>query len=564
VVIGELDSSRRQPRARRPFRRGDRVSSGTDNAAWAAAARRVFAAHPSMATVSIVSRELASTFGYQPAIHRDAVQASCAALPVCFINDAARDLLRAADLRQQIEAATLRGLHHAWVVVADGGATTVAGLVPSPAGDRIIIAALPRRDAIDDEPPIALGIDAAWLLDGESGAQVFVFEMLRAMAVSPAIARIVLLSDGGGIPTALTGVAKISGRTWTEALAADERLDVMHRPYQPGADTDFQRYRRVARAVAVTILDFIAYDNPAYHESAFAFRRYQRGFDARVCDADQVFAISRHIGDRIQRQFAHHLLAPVGAIHLGTDHLDARHSNDGVPAPLQTVRPKKFLVVLGNDFAHKNRDFAVNVFAEMCRRGYTGHLVLAGFHLDAGSSFDYELAGAGAYADRVLRLGSLPPEQKTWLLRHAECVLYPTSSEGFGLIPFEAAALGTPTAFVRFGPLAETMPDVPAAAAWDVQLFVDHVFSLLADPARTVAAINAAREPLTWQRCADETIAVYRDMLSDRAAWHDAIAGRRGPGTLTGFSEMTAEYWRRARGRIRRLTRVRRGRKGQQ
>jgi glycosyltransferase involved in cell wall biosynthesis len=302
------------------------------------------------------------------------------------------------------------------------------------------------------------------------------------------------------------------------------------------------------------VLDFIAYDNPAYHESPFAFREYQRSFDDHIRAADQVLAISRHIGDRIQRQFAHRLLAPVRSIYPGADHLADERIASEAPSILDGVTSGNFLAVLGNDFAHKNRDFAVKVFAEMCGRGYQGHLVLAGFHLDSGSSYHYELDAAGPYRERVFRVGPLAPDEKKWLLHNAQCVLYPTSSEGFGLIPFEAAAFGAPTAFVRFGPLNETMPNVPAVRGWNVNEFASHVFALIADPAGFVASVKRDAVSLTWQRCAAETIAIYREMLGDRATWHAALANRERPDTLSRLHEAAAEYWRRAGGKMRRLT----------
>lgn len=518
--------------------------------AWSSTAQRVFSAHPSVATVSVVSTSLAASFGHGDLVTAEIVQASCAALPTCFVNDAVADLLPPGDIRQQVEAATLRGLHHAWIV-AEGGATEADALLPAEHDERVILAALPMAD--DMVAPMAVGIDAAWLVNDESGAQVFVIELIKAMARTPAIGRIVLLSDRGTMPGALSGVPKVQARTWSDALESGERLDVLHRPYQPGADTDFGRYRHVARAVAVTILDFIAYDNPAYHESPLAYRAYRRAFDAKVRQADQLFAISRHVGERLERQFAHQLLAPVRSIHLGTDHLDGIGDRHARPVVFAALSPKQFIAVLGNDFAHKNRDFAVKVFAEMCRRGYQGYLVLAGFHLDSGSSYAYELAEAGDFAGRVLRVGALPANDKTWLLGNAALVMYPTSSEGFGLIPFEAAALGTPTAFVRFGPLSETMPAVPAAPAWRVREFADHVFSLLADPEACVGAVRAAAATLSWDRCAEETIAGYRAMLREHATWHRALAQRHGPDLVTRLNETAADYARRALGRAQRL-----------
>ncbi len=47
-------------------------------------------------------------------------------------------------------------------------------------------------------------------------------------------------------------------------------------------------------------------------------------------------------------------------------------------------------------------------------------------------------------AARVQRWGHVSDAEKWWLLRHAQLVLYPSVVEGFGLVPFEAAAVGTP------------------------------------------------------------------------------------------------------------------------
>lgn len=522
----------------------------------AAAAEQLFAAHPEIATLSVVSRAFARTCGVPTA---GLIHAAFASPPTCFLNDDVAELVdfdrAAGELSNEAvaalaAAATRRGLRHVWRVADDEAA--VATIAGAAAGDRIVLAPCDEA-AADPVRPIAVGIDAAWLLGGESGAQVFVFETVKALARRPEIGRIVLLSDSGKLPEALRAVPKVEARSWNDAVT-QPRLDILHRPYQPGADTDFARYRSVARAVVLTILDFIAYDNPAYHESSFAFRSYQRAFDARVCEADQVFAISRYIGDRLQQQFAHRLLAPVRTIHLGTDHLSpAPAAGPGAAGP--GLETKGYLLVLGNDFAHKNRDFAVKVFAEMCRRGYEGRLVLAGYHLDSGSSFDYELAGAGASGARILRTGPVPSDQKVSLMQHAAAVLYPTSCEGFGLIPFEAAALGTPTAFVRFGPMAETLPGVAACQSWRVGPFADLVLSLIANPREQLAQIAAAQRTLTWDRCAAETVGAYCDMLDARAPWHAAMAAPTGPGPLARLNETTQEWLRRAGRRISRMSR---------
>lgn len=401
---------------------------------------------------------------------------------------------------------------------------------------------------------ITVGIDAAWLLGGESGAQVYAYELLKALAQHARIGAIVMLSDSGVVPQPLGGIAKITGLRWAEATAGRRpALDIVHRPYQPDIDVDYRRYHSVARCVAMTVLDFIAYDNPSYHGSDWEWRRHQQAFDENVCLADTVLAISDHVGARVIRQFAHQLPGAVHVVPLGTDHLGTESAGDDVAYPggvWPAIEQGRFLLVLGNDFQHKNRDFAVRVFAEMCDRGYDGRLVLAGSHLDTGSTFHYELDGARMYRDRVVRVGAVSTPAKTWLLRHAQAVLYPTSSEGFGLIPFEAAALGTPTAFVRFGPLRETLPEVEACASWRVGPFADHVFRLLANPATQIVQIRAAAERLTWKRTADRTVEAYLKMLSHDAPWRTQLrqlpsAPQRAGRTLEALAHRTGDAIRR-------------------
>ena len=526
---------------------------------WLTVAGEAFASRPEIATISIVTREQVTAGAVATAL----VETEVAALPVCIVNARAGGLLgipangtkcSVSTFQSWVEKATRKGLVHAWLAGDWPALEMPFRAVPEvrPGARAILIPAMPAPE----RPPFALGIDAAWLLGGESGAQVFVFEMLKELARRSAVARIVLFSDSGQVPRALQHIAKVSGATWQNAVnTAGPMVDILHRPYQPGADVDYSRYDAAAPCVALTVLDFIAYDNPVYHESIWAWRRYQRAFDESVCAADCVFAISSYVGSRIERQFAHRLPGPVWPVPLGTDHLVPSSGGYSTPELSAVTRPlesSEFLLVLGNDFEHKNRDFAVRVFAHMRDRGYRGRLVLAGFHLDGGSSYGHELTGAGANAEQVVRLGAVSPADKTWLLQHARAVLYPTSSEGFGLVPFEAAALGVPAAFVAFGPLLETLPGVPASPGWQVEAFADHVFTLLADPATHVARVRAAGAALTWSGHVDQVLAGYQALLGPGARWRSAARDLPGPWTRAGRQLDAMRY--RAVNKLRRMT----------
>lgn len=104
-------------------------------------------------------------------------------------------------------------------------------------------------------------------------------------------------------------------------------------------------------------------------------------------------------------------------------------------------------------------------------------------------------------------------------MRHASLVLYPTSAEGFGLVPFEAAQLGTPTVFVPFGPLLELGGDqLPVRPIdWSPQALGDAAEEVLADPAvarSQVAACLKAGSQYSWSRAAAGFAAAYRTVVA--------------------------------------------------
>jgi glycosyltransferase involved in cell wall biosynthesis len=196
------------------------------------------------------------------------------------------------------------------------------------------------------------------------------------------------------------------------------------------------------------MLDVIAYQVPGYHESAEAWFSYRQSVRFACSLVDGVIAISDHVREAIvaerlavdpERVF----VVPTGTSHLRGDEAEV------MPDELlhRGFTGEDFLLVLGTDHTHKNRDLAIRTLEVLNSRGHDLSLVIAGAHVPQGSS---RIAEAFAWAPplRVHTLPSVTSAGRNWLLRHAALVLYPTSAEGFGLVPDEAAAFGTPTVFV--------------------------------------------------------------------------------------------------------------------
>jgi glycosyltransferase involved in cell wall biosynthesis len=117
----------------------------------------------------------------------------------------------------------------------------------------------------------------------------------------------------------------------------------------------------------------------------------------------------------------------------------------------------------------------------------------------------------------VRTLGYVPHALVPPLMRAATLLAYPSHYEGFGLCPLQAAACGTAVLASDIPPLRETLHDAalfadprsPEAIAHGLRLLIedDSLRRLIAQRGRARAA------QFTWERCADQTLGIYRELL---------------------------------------------------
>ena len=122
-------------------------------------------------------------------------------------------------------------------------------------------------------------------------------------------------------------------------------------------------------------------------------------------------------------------------------------------------------------------------------------------------------------AERVVDLGAVSEAEKLWLLSSAAAVLYPTTSEGFGLIPFEAARAGTPCLFAWHTSLAEYLPESPASIVpWDVDVTAARIAPALvpgSERDRLICSVATAAVGLTAERHARSHVEVYARAVAE-------------------------------------------------
>jgi glycosyltransferase involved in cell wall biosynthesis len=393
-------------------------------------------------------------------------------------------------------------------------------------------------------------IDASCLGPVENGTQVQTLALIAALAERDDV-RWIGAALAGSMPRYAEKVLvhpKIEVLR-TESLRFSEsvpKADILHRPFQPSR-LPWRNWRGAADRILITIQDLIAYNIGAYYVPD-QWSAYRSNIMSGVSMADGIVVISHDVARDLYQERLPVIDERLFVVENGTDHLTGDEA-EVFPAELHArgwvARP--FMVVLGANYSHKNRDVAIEVLKILRTKHPDLGLVLAGVSVPEGSSRVLE-AAEGFAEEGFIVIPDVTSEERNWLLRHAEICLYPTAAEGFGLVPFEAARFGTPTVFARFGPLAEVLPDVPfAAKSWDPVALAGVCESLLGDPHRRrdqVEATLKAGTQYTWDATAAQLVQAYRRLIAEpprSAAPKAARPDKRGAAKVPARSARTKE-----------------------
>lgn len=170
-----------------------------------------------------------------------------------------------------------------------------------------------------------------------------------------------------------------------------------------------------------------------------------------------------------------------------------------------------YLLFVGALQPRKNPVLAVEALAAL---GGDLRLLLVGPHKSGLADVRAAVSRLGLDS-RVELLGHVTRPELAALYRGAECFVFPSSYEGFGLPVLEAMASGTPVVAAD----GTALPEVAGEAAvlvplGDPQMLADGVAQALADRDRLRAAGLRRAAGFTWPALTERTVAAYERALA--------------------------------------------------
>ena len=202
---------------------------------------------------------------------------------------------------------------------------------------------------------------------------------------------------------------------------------------------------------------------------------------------------------------------------LGVDPQNCRVVPLGVDArflaPVTPYRAKQpYFLYSGNHRAHKDLPTLFEAWSRLPPHDKID------LYVTGPDDFGPSLVRYQSVDRQIVALGDVPDSKMAALYAGATALVHPALCEGFGLPMLEAMASGCPVVACEDAVprvLESAVLGFPATDAAALQIRMER---LLRDEGLRGALVNEGRtlaQRLTWDRCATETAAIYREVLSE-------------------------------------------------
>ncbi len=242
---------------------------------------------------------------------------------------------------------------------------------------------------------------------------------------------------------------------------------------------------------------------------------HRRGFAAAAKRARLVIAVSEFCADEVTTYTA----IPRDRIRVVPNGVDRERATDEEVEKarlIYAIDDRPYVFWAGTFQPRKNVRVLLDAFTRLDPEVVPHRLVLAGPPGWKPDDADAEVADE--LGDRVRLLGPVHRHQLFPLFAGADLYAFPSRHEGFGIPVLEAMAQETAVLCSDIPALREVAGDAARfVAPDDTDGWIDALTVLLGDDAARAALVTAGNARVTnfsWERCAHETAAVYREALS--------------------------------------------------
>jgi hypothetical protein len=178
---------------------------------------------------------------------------------------------------------------------------------------------------------------------------------------------------------------------------------------------------------------------------------------------------------------------------------------------------KPFLLYVGNAYPHKNLEGLIKVFSSLREKNGDLLLVLVGKQDYFYSRVEEFTKKYWPKTSPIIFPGFVPDEELAILFKNAIAYIFPSFYEGFGLPPIEAMAHGCPVVSSNKSSLPEILgeaaiyfnPEDEKEMSWQIERIIN-------DRKLRQDLVEKGYEQIkkySWERCAKETVEVYREIL---------------------------------------------------
>lgn len=185
--------------------------------------------------------------------------------------------------------------------------------------------------------------------------------------------------------------------------------------------------------------------------------------------------------------------------------------------PVAGLENASFIMYIGRPTPHKNLERLIEAFVILQRDQPDLNLVLAGKKDANYERIEQSVIKRGI--TNIIFTGFISDGQLRWLYEHCAAYIFPSLSEGFGLPGLEAMTHGAPVVSSN----ATCLPEVHGEAAhyfdpYDVEAIAKAINDVLTDKDLRNNLILKGYDQVakySWQRMAEQTLAVYRQVLGE-------------------------------------------------